>query len=119
MRRWWWAAVAVGLLFSVGPGAVAQQDGASVETTAELARMCGMEERSFCYGYINGAGQFYAALVNDPEVDVDPFVCPGREVREEEAVTLFLDWFERNPDAASEPAIDGLFRAWVAAFPCG
>jgi hypothetical protein len=112
------AAIAAVLTFSLGQAALAQEDGASVETTADLARFCGMEDRAFCYGYINGAGQFYAALVNEEDADVDPFVCPGREVSEQEAVTIFLDWFDEHPDAASEPAIDGLFRAWVAAFPC-
>jgi len=119
MRRGLWAAVAAVLSLSVGHAALAQEDGASVETTADLARVCGMTDRAFCYGYINGAGQFYQALVTYEDADIDPFVCPGREVSEAEAVTIFLDWFDDNPGAASEPAIDGLFRAWVAAFPCG
>ncbi|MFP4126010.1 MAG: Rap1a/Tai family immunity protein [Alphaproteobacteria bacterium] len=117
MRRWGWAAVAV-VAFSVAQGAAAQGESASVATTAELAQVCRMEDRAFCYGYVNGAGQFYQAMVNDADADVEPFVCPGREVSEAEAVTTFLDWVDAHPDAASEPAIDGLFRAWVAAFPC-
>ncbi|NBB69580.1 MAG: hypothetical protein GVY33_04525 [Alphaproteobacteria bacterium] len=89
-----------------------------MESTADLARFCAMDERAFCYGYINGAGQFYRALVGNPEVDIEPFVCPGREVTEAEAVAIFLDWVDAHPDAGEEPAIDGLFRAWVEAFPC-
>jgi len=118
MRRWLWVAVAAVLGFSVHQGATAQEGGASVETTADLARFCGMEDRAFCYGYVNGAGQFYRALVANGNADIDPFVCPGREVSEAEAVAVFMDWFDAHPDAGEEPAIDGLFRAWVQAFPC-
>jgi hypothetical protein len=118
MRRLWSAALAAAVMVLGGQAVDAQEGGASVSTTAELAAMCGMADRSFCFGYLNGAGQFYEALIAHEEVDVDPFVCPGREVTEEEAVAVFLDWYENNPDAAGEPAIDGLFRAWVAAFPC-
>ena len=117
--RWLLGAVLTAvLLFTAGQAARAQDGRASVETTAELAQMCRMEDHRFCYGYLNGAGQFYQALVQDPDIDMNPFVCPGREVSEEEAIGTFLDWFEQHPDAASEPTIDGLFRAWVAAFPC-
>jgi len=118
MRRWSVVAVAAVLSFSFAPGAHAQTGGASVETTADLARFCAMDERAFCYGYVNGAGQFYRALVGDPEVDMEPFVCAGREVSEDEAVAVFLDWVDAHPDAGEVPAIDGLFRAWVEAFPC-
>jgi len=118
MRRLTGVASAAALLLTAGQAAWAQTGGATVESTADLARFCAMEDRTFCYGYINGAGQFYRALVGNPEVDVDPFVCPGREVSEDEAAAIFLDWVDAHPDAGDEPAIDGLFRAWVEAFPC-
>ena len=112
------AALGAGLLLGLGQGALAQDDGATVDSTGDLATMCQTEDRSFCYGFVNGAGQFYRMLINDADLGIDAFVCPGREVSEEEAVSIFLDWYAQNPDSASEPAVDGLFRAWVAAFPC-
>ncbi len=118
MRSWVISALALGVVLTPSQGPRAQESGMSVETTEELARVCGMDDRAFCYGYINGAGQFYRALVADEDVGMEPFVCPGRAVSEDEAITVFLDWFDDNPDAATQPAIDGLFRAWVAAFPC-
>jgi hypothetical protein len=111
-------ALGAALLLGLGQGASAQDGGPSVDTTRDLVAMCQMDDRAFCYGFINGAGQFYRMLVNDETLDIAPFVCPGREVSESEAVSLFLDWYAQNPDSAPEPAIDGLFRAWVAAFPC-
>ena len=118
MRCWVSAALAVAVAVGVGQAARAQGNAPSVNTTGELAGLCRLEDRLFCYGFINGAGQFYQSLVNDEDIDVDPFVCPGREVSEDEAVTIFLDWYDAHLEMASEPAIDGLFRAWVAAFPC-
>jgi len=117
MRMFWRLACAAAFLFTIGKGAWAQVEGSS-DTVGELATACRMEGREFCYGYVNGAGQFYAVLANDDRLEFEPFVCPGREVSEDEAVSIFLDWVDDHPDAQSEAAIDGLFRAWVAAFPC-
>jgi len=111
-------AIAAATTFMSGAPAAAQDYERSVRTVGDLARFCRMEDKAFCYGYVNGASQFYEALVAYEEVDVDPFVCPDGPVSEEEAVTSFLGWFDSHPDARDETAIDGLFRAWVAAFPC-
>ncbi len=109
---------AVAALAVAGPAGLAQEGGPTVRTTSDLAAFCSMDDRDFCFGYINGAGQFYQALVTDDRIEMDPFVCPGREVSEREAVQIFLDWYGSHQEAGEQPAIDGLFRAWVAAFPC-
>lgn len=101
--------------------AVAQVGDGLSRTTGDLARFCRMEDRTFCYGFMTGAWQFYEALVayeGAEDVNVDPFVCPGREVSGDEAVAAFVRWVDANPDAVGEAAVDGLFRAWAATFPC-
>jgi hypothetical protein len=111
-------ALAAGVSGLSAAPALAQEADRTVRNAADLARFCGMPDKAFCFGYLNGAGQFYEALVTSEEVDIDPFVCPDEQIREEEGLATFLDWLERNPDARDSPAIDALFRAWVDAFPC-
>lgn len=118
MPRWVTMVAAVAALGAGAAAGHAQDDGPTVQTTSDLAAFCSMDDRDFCFGYINGAGQFYQALVTDEQVGIEPFVCPGREVSEREAVQIFLDWYETHQDESEQPAIDGLFKAWVAAFPC-
>lgn len=98
--------------------AVAQETSESWQTARDLARFCRMEDKSFCYGFFAGSWQFYEQLVASPQIDVDPFVCPGDEVTADEAVAVFLDWADAPGEDLDQPAVDGLFRSWTAAFPC-
>lgn len=119
MRRHLGVLALLGLI-SVGGGAAAQaaQEEGWTGTTADLAQRCAMAERTFCYGFFSGAWQFYEGLVASEQANVEPFVCPGPEVTGEMAATAFLDWFQDHPGAADEVAVDGLFKAWMAAYPC-
>jgi hypothetical protein len=116
MRRHLGVLALLGLI-SGGTGAAAQES-SWTGTTADLAQRCAMAERTFCYGFFSGAWQFYEGLVASERVEVEPFVCPGPEVTGEMAATAFLDWFEAHPEAADEVAVDGLFKAWMATYPC-
>lgn len=115
-----WRILAAASLLAVGSAlpVSAQQAGEPWETAADLARFCQMEDKTFCYGFMAGAWQFYEQLVAADAVDVDPFVCPGDEVTADEAVAIFTDWAGAHQDELAQPAVDGLFRAWTAAFPC-
>ena len=115
-----WRILAAASLLAVGSAlpVSAQQAGEPWETAADLARFCRMEDKTFCYGFMAGAWQFYEQLVAADAVDVDPFVCPGDEVTADEAVAIFTDWAGAHQDELAQPAVDGLFRAWTAAFPC-
>jgi hypothetical protein len=118
MRSWVGAvALAVALLVA-SPPAGASDVAEHPRDAAGLAAMCNTPNRAFCYGYVTAAAQFYEAMINHDALDIAPFVCPGGEVTQQDAVALFLDWFAANPDAAGDSAIDGLFKAWIEAFPC-
>lgn len=106
-----------GLALLSGPAAAASLTADPADARA-LARLCTAEERAFCFGYVTAAGQFYQALIRDENAKIAPFVCPGRPVSQTEAVQIFIDWLAAHPDAGTKPAIDGLFEAWVEAFPC-
>jgi len=70
----------------------------------------------FCLGYMTGAMELYRAATASP--NIPNAVCADREVSRAEMRAIFLDWAEDHPDHLAEPAIDGLFRAAVDAFPC-
>lgn len=72
--------------------------------------------RGFCLGYMTGAMQLYRAATASP--NIANAVCAEREVPRAEMREIFLDWAELHPDHLAEPAIDALFRAALAAFPC-
>ena len=116
MRCWMMAgafALAIGLAAS---SAKAESIIAQPSDGSALAALCRASDRTFCYGYVTAAAQFYEALLHHETLD--PFGCPGREVTQQEAVAVFLDWYAANTEAESEPAIDALFRSWIGAFPC-
>lgn len=72
--------------------------------------------KGFCLGYMTGAMQLYGAATASPEVENR--VCPGRVVPRAEMRDVFLSWAAANGDRMNEPAVDGLLRAAVEAFPC-
>ncbi|TVQ33439.1 MAG: hypothetical protein EA356_12380 [Geminicoccaceae bacterium] len=109
--------MALGLMAFAPPTSAASITAQPSDTNA-LAALCMASDRLFCYGYVTAAAQFYEALVVAESQVIEPFVCPGREVSQQEAVAVFLDYVRANPGIGEEPAIDGLFRAWMAAFPC-
>ncbi len=115
--RFWMVAAALALgIGLVASSAKAESIIAQPSDGGALAALCRSSDRSFCYGYVTAAAQFYEALL--VHETLDPFVCPGREVSQQEAVAVFLDWYAANDEAESEPAIDALFRSWIGAFPC-
>jgi hypothetical protein len=119
MRRVWTSGgFALALLIAAPAGAETPGITAQPADTATLAAFCAAEDRAFCYGYVTAAAQFYEALILDEGLGIESFLCPGRAVSQQEAVAVFLDWYGSHQDSAAERPLDGLFRAWMAAFPC-
>jgi len=118
MKTWRMLSAACALIAGTGLPAIAQQPGDPWRTAADLAGFCQQEDKTFCYGFLAGAWQFYEQLVVSEAVNIDPFVCPAGEVTADEAVAIFADWANAHPDELAQSAVDGLFRAWTAAYPC-
>ena len=114
------------LLALVPAGAARAQDVESfrVRDAASLARLCSTAEshalfgeaRQFCYGFIAGAGSMYRETVVAGAIT--PTICASREPTLEQIRMAVVDWLARNPDAGKQSAVDALFRAAAATWPC-
>lgn len=96
------------------------------ETVGSLQQLCSADEAThdgkyaigFCYGWIEGAGQFYEQLLLDKRFELEAAVCSEKELTREDARTTFIAWAKANPQSAGEPALDGMFSAMKEAYPC-
>jgi hypothetical protein len=95
-------------------------------TVADLATLCGASPQApeyaaaiaFCHGFLQGAGQFHAALTQ-PGSGVTPVFCPPNPPPTRAQVAdAFVAWARANPGQAGERAVDGLARWAHAAYPC-
>lgn len=120
-------AVAACLLLALSAGgAGADTTGADFELhdTQDLLQLCSAggeslmaaEAINFCYGVIAGAYQMHEAIAaNDPRKRL---VCPPSGVTRADGRRVFVEWATANRQHWQEPAVDGLFRAWTALYPC-
>jgi hypothetical protein len=124
------AALALAAGLAAGPGAHAQAPIAgehyALETVASALRLCAANESApggayaigFCYGWLEGVGQMYEAVVLNPSFDLKRLACPPREQTREEMRVIFVAWAQANPaEAASSPLV-GLAKSVKEAFPC-
>lgn len=96
------------------------------ETVGALHKLCAADEATsdgkyalgFCYGWIEGAGQFYEQLLLDKRFDIQRAVCSEKELTREDARATFTAWAEANPQSANEPALRGMFNAMKESYPC-
>ena len=96
------------------------------ETLGSLTKLCSASESTeigkyavgFCYGWIEGIEQFYDELVADERFDVQPTICPGREISREETRTILVEWSAANPSLMDISPLDALIRAGKEKFPC-
>jgi hypothetical protein len=126
MRRIFFALVAAVALSSGGAQA---ESGYSLEdfelrTGQDLLDMCTLDANhrdypvahAYCVGFIEGAGQLHDALAAGPEFD--RLVCAPKNVTLDDVVTVYSSYAAANPQHMKETAIDSLFRAAAAQWPC-
>lgn len=95
-----------------------------LRTAADLVDVCTLETGhsdhaialAFCYGFFEG-GTHYDDAISGSEWYED-IVCNPPEVTRTQAVNVFVQYLEANPQYGSEPPIDAIFRALVAKWPC-
>lgn len=100
-------------------------DDFQLDSAKELVEICTLESAhpdyqtaiGFCYGYISGGGHYHDALSQGPEFD--RMVCPPQGITHDQVVKIFTAYTSNNPQYLEEPAMDVLFRAAVAEWPCG
>jgi hypothetical protein len=71
---------------------------------------------AFCYGFFEGTIR-YAEAVNGPEVHKN-LVCPPAGATRLQAVEAFVGYIKANPQYASEPPVDAIYRALMPRWPC-
>jgi hypothetical protein len=71
---------------------------------------------AFCYGFFEGTIR-YAEAVNGPEVHRN-LICPPAGATRLQAVEAFVGYIKANPQYASEPPVDAIYRALMPRWPC-
>ncbi len=118
---------AAALLLGLGlaaPAGAQDVESFRVRDAASLARLCATAEshalfgeaRQFCYGFIAGAGSMYRETVAAGAIS--PTICASSEPTLEQIRIAVVDWLARNPAAGRQSAVDALFRAAAATWPC-
>lgn len=91
----------------------------------DLATLCGAgvddqyfeRAMAFCHGYLVGSYDFYKGTsAGRPSKQI---VClPDPPPARYEVAMKFAEWAKRNPQDASESAVDALFRFAAVTWPC-
>jgi hypothetical protein len=124
MRRWMSLLfVAVGLWLL--PAEAVTRDDFLMQTTQDLVDVCSVKpgealyegSLGFCYGFEEGAFQYYMALAaGSPQ---DAFVClPQPTPARADVMQWFLSWARENARYMNEPPVEGFFRFLQATWPC-
>lgn len=127
MAFWRTAAAALALLAAAGgasPAGAQELEDFAVKDAGSLADLCSTPEtsplhaeaRQHCYGFIAGAAALYAEVAAADEIE--PVACPPSEPTSEAVRAMFVRYVEGRPATRAEKAIDGLFRAAAAEWPC-
>ncbi len=93
-----------------------------IETAADLLKLCdpapgdrfARDAIHMCHGIVIGAYRMHEAVA--PRLG--RAVCPPPDTTREDGVRVFVSWARSHPQALNEGAIDALFRAWSANYPC-
>ncbi len=95
-------------------------------TTADLAALCGAAPTApeyqvaaaFCHGFLQGAGQYHAAITQPGSGRAPVFCAPSPPPTRSQVAAAFVAWANAHPEYGRERAVDGLARWAHAAYPC-
>ena len=104
-------------------------DGYSIEdlrlhTAGELIDTCAIDAghehyevaRAFCFGFFEGATRYHDAIARTPShVEI---VCEPPDVTRSQAVDVFIQYMQANPQYGQETPVNAIFRAQVDKWPC-
>lgn len=95
-------------------------DAPPIASFGDLAGLCAdtsdASAQAFCQGYIMGSGELYLAL-RRAEV-IDRWACADPIPTLDEISKAIVGWAAANPQHAADRAVDGLWRAAAALYPC-
>jgi len=133
MKSWRWIGVLSIALWGAGwmaPGNLyAATDGYTLEdvkltSAGALVDVCTIEPANehytaamaFCYGFFEGAIRYAEAISGS--VLHRKLVCEPPATTRLQAVEVFISYINDNPQFEDESAIDAIFRALMARWPC-
>ncbi|MDD2769050.1 MAG: Rap1a/Tai family immunity protein [Methylococcus sp.] len=111
--------------FGVQPAGAVTVDDFVIDDAKDLAVLCAIPASDpahvaalqFCYGYMQGAYDYYLAERRGP--DADFFVClPKPEPSRDEVARLFSAWIDGHPERNKDEAVEALFQFGAEKWPC-
>jgi len=95
-------------------------------SAGQVADLCAVADESaldryalgFCYGWLEGVGQLYEAMVASGSVQPQNVTCPGRDLSRKEWADVMVSWVNADPARRSLTPLNALGEAAKAAFPC-
>ena len=119
------AAFAAALLATPAAAEVTEQNFRGGRT-GDLATLCGASPGdrmqtaalNWCQGFMVGAGQYHLSTTAAGGTDRHLFCLPSPEPTLDQTRQAFVTWAARNPQYASERAVDGLTRFAAETWPC-
>ena len=124
-RRLMTLALAAGICSAPATNAAVTKEHFLMRDGSDLAVLCGAGpddpyfERAlaFCHGYLVGSYDFYRGTsAGRPSKQL--FCLPNPPPARYEVALKYADWAKRNPQNASQAAVDALFRFAVETWPC-
>jgi hypothetical protein len=117
------AFVAAAMAASTAPARAAVEQDFAAETVGQLAAVCAVRATDpmaagMCYGFIEGAGQFYNLMIADKRFEVANVVCADRELTREEIAAFLVDWVAGAPDRPALNPVVALVKMGAEQFPC-
>ena len=103
-----------------GSAQAVEADAFKLRNFGDLVALCAadddVEAVQLCRGYILGAGSLYIELVRAKRITA--WTCADPVPTVDEARAEIVSWARANPAHDDEQAIDGLWRAAAAVWPC-
>lgn len=111
------------------PAAKAAADGYTLDdvklkSASELLDICTVPPANehhdtalaFCYGFFEGAIRYHQAIA-EPQPG-KKLVCAPEGTTRRQAVDVFTNYLQANPQYGNEATVDAIFRALMARWPC-
>jgi hypothetical protein len=117
------ALAAAAFAASVAPAAALVETDYAADTAGQLARICAARGANdgaagMCYGFVEGAGQFYNLVTAEPRFGVENVICAGRELTREEIADFIVTWVGDDAERAAMNPIVALIAMGSERFPC-
>lgn len=91
-------------------------------TNQELLKACkdpALAPQNFCYGFViatANAAQFYRNIVDIKDEFVD--ICFPKNISNQELVSDYIAWVEKNPSVLESPAFIGVSSSFSTKYSC-